>query len=340
MFQFNGRSNWQPRTKRPLTVTGRMTLRAIESGTDGFESNISSASLIGTAIYQATTRLTLSGNLAVVNSMPEEGADSSSVLQRARASYRGDIIELGRYRYDWGGTLEAGNSRQRSHGEDSVQDGFASLYHGLSRAAQLGAGRQLNFSITQRVSSRADSLDRNEDSLSHTLSASLNRLRGRTSSYVRLSATDRRSTGTRESTFQLVSLQAASRMQVSRKRSLNGGLHVQYSSNSRTDEEDQSMAGSAVSYGANLSYNERDIFSVRNLDFLSELRWFSSEFRNDDMFDRATEILDQRESNFWRNSLYYRVGLLQLQLNANIRESNGSRHHTIYFIVRRYYGEA
>lgn len=339
LFQFNGRSNWRPQTKRPLTVTGRMTLRAIDSGANGFESSVSSASIVGTAVYQATRRLTLSGNLALVNSMPEEGPDSSSVLQRARASYRGDIIELGHYRYDWGGTLEVGNSRQRSHGEDSIQDGLAALYHSLSRTAHVGPGRQLNFSMTQRFSSRADSLDRSEDSLSHTLSASLNRQKGRTSSYLRLSATDRRSTGTRENTFQLVSFQAASRMQVSRKRSWNGSVQVQYSSNSREDEQEERMAGSSVSYGASLSYNERDLFNVRNLDFMSELRLLSSEFRNDDMFDRATEILDQRDSNFWRNILTYRIGMLQMQLNANVRESNGRRNHTVYFIIRRYYGD-
>jgi hypothetical protein len=340
LFQFNGRSQWLPQTRRPLRITASMILRAIESGSNGFESSMSSASLISSAVYQATQRLNIAGNVALVNSMPEDGPDSSSVLQRIRATYRGDIVDLGDYRYDWGGTAEIGNRRQRTHGEDTVQDGLMSLYHGISRSGFIGVGRQLSLSFTQRASTRADTLDRREHSLNHTLAASLNQQKGRSSNYIRLSATDRRATGTRENTFQLVTLQAASRMQVTRKRSWSGSVNVQYSSNSRESEDLERMAGSAVSYGANFSYNERDLFGVRNLDFLSELRLLSSEFRNDDMFDEATLVLDDRDTNFWRNRLMYRVGLLQFQLTVNTSELNGTRNSTIFLNIRRYYGDA
>ena len=340
LFQFNGRSQWVPQTKRPLRVTGSMVVRSIESGSNGFESSMSSASLLGSAVYQATRRLNVAVNVALVNSMPEDGPDSSSVLQRVRTTYRSDFIDLGDFRYDWGGTAEIGNRRQRSHGEDAVQDGLLSLYHGISRNGFIGVGRQLSLSFTQRASTRADTLDRREHSLNHTLAASLNQQKGRSSNYIRLSATDRRATGTRENTFQLVTLQAASRMQVTRKRSFSGSVNVQYSSNSSESEDQERMAGSAVSYGANLSYNERDLFGVRNLDFLSELRLLSSEFRNDDMFDEATLVLDERDTNFWRNRLMYRVGLLQLQLTLNTSELNGTRSSTIYLNIRRYYGDA
>jgi hypothetical protein len=338
LLQFNGRSQWQAQTKRPLRVTGRMVLRSVETGSGDFEATTSSASLSGTALYQATNQLTLSGNVAVVSAMPEEGSESSSVLQRLRAAYRGDIVDLGSFRYDWGASTEVGNRRQRSHGKDTVQDANVAFYHGISRATMFGAGRQFNISANQSVSARGDSLDLREQSLSHSLSASLNRQMGRNAAYLRLSATDRRTTGFRENTFQLVTLQASSRMQVSRKRSWNGGIGLQYSSNTNELEDGLSTSGSSVSYSANLSYNERDLFNVPNLEFMSELRFLSSEFRNDDIFDQATETLDERDSNFWRNRLRYRVGQLELQLNADVREVNGTGRSQVLLLIRRYYG--
>ena len=133
-------------------------------------------------------------------------------------------------------------------------------------------------------------------------------------------------------------MQASSRTQVSRKRSWNGGISLQYSSNSGELENGESTAGSSVSYSVSLSYNERDLFNVRNLDFISELRFLSSEFRNDDMFDQATETLDERDSNYWRNRLRYRVGQLELQLNADLREVNGTQRSQVLLLIRRYYG--
>ena len=98
------------------------------------------------------------------------------------------------------------------------------------------------------------------------------------------------------------------------------------------------MASSSVSYSVSLSYREQDLFNRANLDFESELRLLSSEFRNDDPFDQATEILDERDSNAWRNSLSYRVGQLHMSLNADLSAVNDRMRSRFYFLIRRYYG--
>ena len=77
---------------------------------------------------------------------------------------------------------------------------------------------------------------------------------------------------------------------------------------------------------------------MRNLSFLSELRYLSSEFRDDDEFGREFEFDPHRSDSSWRNELTYRVGLLELSLLTAMREFNGSWSGQAFFSIRRYYG--
>jgi hypothetical protein len=158
------------------------------------------------------------------------------------------------------------------------------------------------------------------------------------SNYLRLSASDRRANGDRDGTFQLVTLQGSVRMQVSRKRSWNGGITLQYNSNSTTMWDEEERDDSSYTYSANLSYMEFDLFKVRRLNFLSELRLLSSDFRSDDLLDQGIGVDPDRDDKSWRNRLDYRVGRLELQLLADVREINNRWMSQVFFTVRRYYG--
>ena len=338
LFQFNGLANWLPRTERPLRVTGRMILRARDMGAGSFDPTTSTGVLSGAVVYTATQQLTLSANSTATKTMNDNGLDSSSVAQRVRATYRGEDKDLGRFRYYWSGSGGVGNTRQRNGTGGSIQDGNATFAHGLTRTVPLSAGRQFGFTVSQNLRAFADSVDRKEWSAGHAMSASLSLQHNRTSNYLRFMVSDRRTTGSISNSFQLASLQASSRTQMSRKRSWNGSLTLQYSSNSSDMADGMSMASSSVSYSVSLSYREQDLFNRANLDFESELRLLSSEFRNDDPFDQATEILDERDSNAWRNSLSYRVGQLHMSLNADLSAVNDRMRSRFYFLIRRYYG--
>lgn len=338
LLQFNARSDWRPDTERPLRVSARLIGRAVENGTNGTALQSQNYTVFAAASYGLTDRLLLSGDAGVSNAIPDEGSDVSSVFQRIRATYRMDDIDLGEFRYRWTATTEAGNRRQRNHGDDSVQSLAASFDHGLSRSFGLAGGRQLQLSMTQSASAAGDTDEQRRHTLLHSVYATLNRQDGRVSTYLRLSATDRRTFGTREDTFQLLSFQASSRMRVNRKRSLNGGLSVQYNSNSAEMPDGEMRDGRSMSYSVSFSYNERDLFNIRRLDFLSELRLLSSDFMSEDTLDQRMGLDDDRQSNFWRNRLTYRVGRLEMRLNADLRDVDGNRRGQILFLVRRYYG--
>ena len=266
------------------------------------------------------------------------------MFQRLRGTYRSRPLPLGRTAYNWGGTLDLSNRRDSNGTDETVQTIGSSFNHGLSRGSNFDGGRQLQFNLTQTIAAFADTDDRREQSLVHTASAPYSRQQGRTSGYLRFSASDRRRYGDRRDEFQLLSLQASSRMQLNRTRSLNGGFSLQFSNSEMPrmlngDETTMTMADQdTFTYSVNLSYIDRELFNVYNLNFLSELRYLSVDFQNDDPFAQEDFFDPNRSDSSWRNELTYRIGLLEFKLLAEVRDINGQWNSQAFFSVRRYYG--
>jgi hypothetical protein len=342
-LQFNGYSNWRPDTRKPLVVIGRVVAQAVEAG-NGTTRDSHNYFVNGTATYQFSPRITAAASAGFNGSGGSEAEGRTGTFQRLRGSYRSQPISLGSLYYNWGGTLDLANRRDSNGVVENVQNYGASLNHGLSRAAGLGAGRQLQFGATQTAAARADTQDRQEQSLVHTAYATYSLNRGRTAGYLRFSASDRRLYGDRRDEFQLLSLQASSRMQLSRSRSLNGGFSFQYSTGSTPMMMDPAtddmlmIDNGSYTYSVNLSYVDRELFNVDRLSFLSELRYLSAEFRDDDPFRPDDEFDPSRSDRIWRNELIYRIGLLELRTLAEIRDINGRWNSQAFFSIRRYYG--
>jgi len=343
-LQFNGLSSWRPQTRRPLMILGRAIAQSVDSGANGIENGSTSFVLTGSANYQLSQRVTISGNVGVTTMDPDGQSDESSVFQRLRSTYRADPIDVGKMQYLWGSSLEAGNRRQRNDGNDTVQNVTAVFDHGLSRTAFLSRGSQLQFSLSQQVAARADTDDQRGQSLVNSAFVTWSKQKGRSSSYLRLSASDRRTYGDREDVFQLVTLQASSQMRFTRTRSLNGGISLQYNNSVSEMEMDDAlglnddMDNSAFTYGVDLTYRERDLFNVERLNFLSELRLLSRQLRSNDIFDEELGTEAERSDQVWRNELDYTVGKLELRLLADVREIDNRWMSQIFFRVRRYYG--
>ncbi len=342
-LQFNGYSNWRPSTEKPLVVIGRVVAQGVEAG-NGTRRSSHNYLMSGTATYQYSPQLTFAAS-AGFNGSGSDTADSrAGTFQRLRGTFRGPTVPLARMSYNWGGTLDLANRRDSNGTVRSLQAFGTSFNHGLSRASNLSRGSQLQFSVTQTVAAVADTLDRREQSLVHTAYATYNVRRGRTSGYLRFSISDRRLYGDRSDEFQLLSLQASSRMQLNRTRSLNGGFSLQYSNSESPMVFNGDPTATIImdrdsfTYSVNLSYVDRELFNVRNLNFLSELRYLSAEFREDDSFDRDDLFDPNRSDSSWRNELTYRIGLLELRLLGEVRDINGRWNSQAFFSVRRYYG--
>lgn len=340
-LQFNGFSNWRPKTSKPLLVTGRLVGQAVEAG-NGMTRGSQNFVLSGNATYQYSPRFTFAASAGVNGSDNDDSESQTGSFQRVRGTFRSSPIALGTLAYNWGTALDLANHSFERDGSDSVQSLGASFNHGISRNAFLGNGRNFQVSLTQTATAIGDTEDRREQSLVNTAFVTLSRQNGRVQSYLRLSASDRRLYGDRRDEFQLVSLQGSSRMQISRQRSLNGGFSVQYSNSAMplvmNGSQEMMMDRGSFTYSVTLTYTDRQLFDVNNLSFLTQLRYLSSEFRSDDVFDVEDTFDPRRSDSSWRNELNYRIGLLEFRLLAEIRDLNGQWVSQAFFGVRRYYG--
>jgi hypothetical protein len=172
----------------------------------------------------------------------------------------------------------------------------------------------------------------------HTVYATLSNQAGQTRSYVRLTATDRRTRGDQRDIFQLLNLQASRSTQADRYRAWSGSLTLQYGRTARQGSGSEDSDNQTISYSANLNYRHMNLFNVPGLSFNSELELLSSDFMSDDPFLDEFDANRERTDSAWRNRLDYRVGLLQLRLEVNLRAIDSFRNSMGFLSIRRYYG--
>ena len=156
--------------------------------------------------------------------------------------------------------------------------------------------------------------------------------------YLRLSASDRRSFGDNKITHQLLNLQYSIDNATDRERAWNGNVTMQYGRTLRNNGTIDSADTGTVSYSANLGYRHVNLFDISHLNFTSQLRMLSSEFRSEDPFEPDISTDRSRLDSSWRNQLDYSIGLLQIRADADLRDIDG--HLTAFFSlrVRRFFG--
>lgn len=337
-LQLNGIATWRPDIEKPLLVSVRGLVQGVDSRQNGTERESENFSLTTSATYQWSDTMVFAANAGYAVANSDRTDEHSTVFQRVRSTFRANRIEFGRNQYRWGSSIEAGNRSDQNGVGGATQDIVLSLNHSLTRNASFASGRQLQVSFSQQGTSTTDTEEREEYSLINGVFVTLNRQNGRTSSYLRLSATDRRLFGERDTVFQLVNFQASIRSQRTRNRSWNGGITVQYGLNSFVGPGDNRDDNESVSYSANLTFVQRQLFGVPRLNLTSELRLLSSDFRSDELLEETLGIDPDRDDQVWRNRLDYRVGKLEFRLLTDLREINEDWQSQVFLQVRRYYG--
>lgn len=336
--QFNAITTWRPDVGRPLLLTGRALLQGTDSGSSDDMSGAAAAVLTAAASYQWSPNFTLSGNVGAVRNDRDTAEAEDRYFQRLRTTYRADDTDFLGAAYRWSVTAEAANVRE-STASESVRDVGASLEHGLTRTVFARDRYQLQLSLSQQLSTLYTTGHGRERGVLNSAFATFTHHGDQSTSYLRLSATDRRLYGVRRTKFRLANFQLSTRARVGRNRSLNGSVSLQYSRNDIPDDVFFATDNRALSYSANLSFSQRELFAVQRLNLLSEIRWLSSDFQSEDPFDRDFERDTEREDRVWRNRLDYRVGRLEFRLTADLREINGGRSGQVFLQIRRYYGE-
>ena len=340
--QFNSTLTWRPRTEKRLLLTGRGLLQSSESLTQLLTAEQQSASLSGTATYEYSDRVMISGGLGLLAARTNTSASSLSTYQQAGATYRSTEHDFLGGSYSFRARTAIGNRTDPvgvgDEGDKGTQILTTGVGHNLGRSFEVQHLGRVHLRASQDVTTNHDTKGREINSIRHGIFLATSGQSADYTRYLRVSLTDQRSFGDERRAHQLADLQVSLRRQISRDRSWNGNITLQYGRREQYKPIETTSAGASFSYSVNLSYRHANLFDVSLLNFTSDFRLLSTDLQTDDPFDLGLDLDTERIMSTWRNRLEYRVGLLHLRADADLREIDGDWNTSIRISARRYFG--
>ncbi|MBK8335121.1 MAG: hypothetical protein IPL03_00415 [Sterolibacteriaceae bacterium] len=339
-------ATWTPENSRWRgTGTARVFQADTSSGGDG--GNSRSLSLNGSASYLLNRNATLYGGLGI--NLVRTDADSSVLTtQTLGANYNGDVLDFGKYSYNWYASANLAN--QSGGQEGAVRTLNLSIGHGLNRSWDLSPTSGVSANLGQTISATQTSQFGSGRGISHNAGVSWRGYPGESlSTYVSLSAADSRNSGDNANSFQLINFQANGQWQLSRYSSASADFtwqHTKQSSNLRRTQrertsdpiDDTESKGSGSAAGGNLTYVHARALGVRGLRYSLLFNANSSrtvsdtrqEGNPDAGRDLVTKSLEQR--------LDYRIGRLDLRLSTRVAEIDGKKNALVLVRISRDFG--
>ena len=337
--QFSSITTWRP--SRRMLITGRGLLQDSEARGLASDSQVQTVSVSGTANYQYSDRLTFTAGLGFMAADNNHGNESDSALQRLGVNYNSDNVLFSDGIYRYFGQVSVGNrSNPGDLGVGDVQDVGISLGHSFTRSLGSGSNSKWDLRVSQRAGTVQDTADRERNTLQHSISLTRGTRSSDISRYFRVSLLDQRSLADDPRDHQLANLQYTLQGQLSRNQSWNVNASAQYGRRTQATADALALDSTSLTYSVAMNYRHTELFGVDNLAFTSDLRWLSEDFQTEDPFDPDFELETERLNSSWRNRIEYRIGLLQLRADADLREVNGMWSQRIHLQVRRYFGMA
>ncbi|MFV2055984.1 MAG: hypothetical protein ACC707_05915, partial [Thiohalomonadales bacterium] len=314
--------SWRPQYKS-LNVSGgaRLSSSESESGntvdSNTFTSSSRNFGLNVGANYQLTTRVRLSGNVALTLA-DETNTQTTSSSVIGALTYTSEQYSLVGFNYSFGTNAAIGSSANDTDGSARIknQSGSVGANHRASRTWNVGRASSLNFGVSQggSVFGSANSTDNSStSSISHSVNVGIS-TRGRSgTTFVAATLSDSRTFSEVESEFQQVSVSASRSHTISRMSSLNGTAALQTS----RQAGDTLISSSTGSARVTARYRAARFFNIYGMPFTSSIIYsvpMTDGVVGDDIFD-------------WDNDLDYRIGLLNMALTVRMKKS-GNRDPT------------
>ena len=337
--QLNSIVSWRPLTEKRLLISGRGLIQDSEFRNTMATTMTRSASASATANYQYSDQVILTAGLGFVLAENDGGTSNQSMFQRVGANYNSVSFPLfsGAYRYS--SRVSVGN-QSNSHDIESgdLQDLATSLGHSFSRSLNMGAESNWDLRLSQQATTVHDTVGRERHALHHSIAFTNGARSGNMNRYFRLSLLDQRDFADNRRTYQLANVQYSLQGQLTRNRSWNINAMVQYGQRVQEKPVSQATDTASLSYSVTMNYRHADLLDVNNLMFTSDLRWLSEDFRTEDPFDPDFNVESERLNSSWRNRLEYRVGLLQMRADLDLREVSDRWSLSVLVTMRRYFG--
>jgi hypothetical protein len=320
--QLKSQTSWRSASKSLSVVANARVYNSNDvrenfiTSTDGINLNLG-------ADYFITTAIRARGSINISDT--REGAQNISTVAAITSTKRfTDYTNLSGFLYKR--YIQAGLSNQSAATSGNVQKSSnsqnlsMSAGHSLTKNA-LFYGNKLVSNVNQTVSSSISSSRSNTPAVQLSSSASLNWVIPKQNAFVKLNAVDSRSLNSNNSGARQGFGLLASRIgDAGRFQTLFSSLSVILTRQAATSSTPSSRN---LSTSAILTYGHTRPFHLRNLDFHSSLKVNSSAGSNEVSSKNADLI-------FWDNTLKYKAGALEVNLNANITQViNGARSEAI-----------
>jgi hypothetical protein len=331
----------------PLSLSGSMQYSMLNNEFAG--QGLQSENLGGnvSANYRFSNNLTAGANAGVNQVTTAGNSGIRMATLGGNVNYAGDLLKLGNFSYNW----NTGANANYQSGSGVIASNYLLGFqagHSLSRFFVLSGQDTLSFSFSQGLGANQNQTIGTSGSLSNSLSVSYGGGWGEGfSGSSSLSVSDVSTTGIGAQRYRTLGLGLNGQGQLSQLSSANVNLQFNWSEQSAKVENVQvvdTQSGSQVDSGkkpqmslvGSASYSHSRFFRVRGLRYTM-------------LFTADTRTRDQRllgdtngsyEPVRWNftNRLDYRIGLLDLRLNAALNDVGGKKNALLFFQVTRQIG--
>ena len=325
--------SWRPQNRGDLRVTANLRLSEIsdseqpdDMALEPVERETVTANLNQGLIYDITNNLQLSESINA-NSVETDGEYATTYGESLSARYLSDRSIMAWGDYGWSVSTSYVNLHGDIESEQSLINQFSqSLLNDYSAES----GYQLRTNLTQSLNYDYESERADEKSIDHSYSVTWSNSAIENQNLIRLLLSDSRNLNRYDDNFQLINFQYTGSMRLSRYSQLGGNLTLQ-----RSNREFQRLRTEETTRNGQLGYRNSRAFGVPGLIFLSDLQLSKRDSEN----ERVVQGPDFDTEASLENSLQYRIGRLEMELDVDFIKV-GDRYDRLFkFQITRSFGD-
>jgi len=325
--------SWHPRNQKDLKLTGSLRLSETRQQQqsddvmlmDASESEAETANLNQGLVYEYSDNLQFSESINA-NYFENDSGGLFTANEALAARYTSDRVGTGLGDYGW----SAGTVYNNVHGDVEREHLLATQFsHSLLNDYSNAGEYQLRTNLTESFTYESHS-EEDEKSIDHSYSVTWSNTALKQQNLLRLFISDSRSLNRDDDNFQLVNLQYTGSNSITRYSQLSGNVTLQYSR-----QETEGMLSEQTVSNGQLEYRRSRVFQLPGMFFTSLLKLSERQSET----DRLIEDNDSATEASWENSLLYRIGRLETQLDIDFIKIGDDYDRLFMFQLKRSFGD-
>lgn len=326
--------SWHPRNRKDLRLTGSLRLSEVRLSrqsanaalNEAIESETEFANLNQGLIYQYSDNLQLSESINA-NTVESAGEEVFTASETLSARYSPDRFNIAVGDYGWTAITTYNNLHGDVVSEQSLDNQFS---HSLLNNYSVEDGYQMRTNLTQSLNYEYQSEQVDEKSIDHSYSVTWSNAATSNRNLIQFFISDSHSLNREDDYRQLFNLQYTGTNRFSRYAQLSGNITLQHS---RLKFEGQ-LSEQTVSNGQ-LEFRRDRAFQVPGMLFLSLLELSKTDSEAEQLInDPDTDTLVS-----WENSLFYRIGRLEVELEIDFIKVDDEFDRLFKFELTRSFGD-